>query len=234
MNARRAAAAFLLGCAATSHPGHVSAQDHLPLVEVPAAGVDSMTLALLISGDGNWAAADRKMSAALAARGIAVVGLEARTYLTHRHPDPDIAARDVEGVLRAYLDRWHRSDIVLVGYSRGADMIPFVANRLPGDLRERIHKIVLIGPVENASFQFHYIDLVKNVHRPTDLPLLPEVERLDWADVLCIYGEDEHDTLCRAAPPGLMETDEHAGGHRIHDPEELASTVVDWLTRRAR
>lgn len=223
----------LLGCAALGTPAQAHAQQHLPLKEVPATGPDSTVLAFMISGDGNWADADKKISAELASRGIAVVGLEARSYLKQRHPDADMATADAEEILRTYMAKWNRRDIVLIGYSRGADIIPFVANRLPEDLRSRIRDIVLIGPVPNANFEFHYIDLVKNVRRDDDVPLLPEVEKLDWARILCVYGEDEHDTLCRIAPEGLMDLDQHSGGHRIPDPAELAKTILDWLDRPA-
>ena len=226
--------AFGLTALVFAYPSRSSAQEALPLVEVPAAGPDSTVLALMISGDGNWASADKKIAAVLAADGIAVVGLKARDYLTHHHPTPDDAARDVEGVLRTYLARWHRDRILLVGYSRGADMMPFVANRLPADLRTRVRGMVLIGPVENASFEFHLIDLVKNEHRDSDVPLLPEVERLDGIPILCIYGEDEHDTFCRTAPQGLVALDQHDGGHQIHDPDNVARSILDWLDRADR
>ena len=95
-------------------PCPLSAQEKLPLVEVTATGPPQPTLAFMISGDGNWASADRGIATALAAHGVPVVGLEARSYLEHHERTPDGVARDVESVLRSYSAAWGRQGIVLV------------------------------------------------------------------------------------------------------------------------
>src|SRR5262249_1291780 len=56
----------------------------LPLVEVPAVGTPTGTLAVMISGDGGWASIDRDIGAELAARGVEVVGLNALRYFWTR------------------------------------------------------------------------------------------------------------------------------------------------------
>lgn len=218
----------LLAVAFLALPRPGGAQEKLPLVEVPSVGTPDAALGFMISGDGNWVAADRSIAATLAGHGIPVVGLKARDYLSRKRT-PEEVARDVEGVLRSYLQRWDRHEIVLIGYSRGAVMLPFVVNRLSPDLRERIRLVALLGPTDWASFEFHALDLVRDVHRASDLPLLPEVERLTWTNVLCIYGEDEKESLCRSAPEGLMKVVRRDGGHRIHDGRDVGSLVLEAL-----
>jgi len=213
--------AFTGGGAPLADPG-------LPLVEVPSSG-DGPLLAFLISGDGNWAGADKRMATELVARDISVVGLKARDYLKSRHATPEGTAADAEQVLRTYLDRWNRSQIVLVGYSRGADLMPFVANGLPEDLRERVRLVALLGPADHASFQFHTMDLLRDVHRDTDLPVLPEVEGLGWTKVLCVYGDDEKDSLCRLGLPDFVRVVERDGGHRIKHGGLVADAIVEAL-----
>ena len=203
-------------------------QEKLPLVEVPAAGPVGPMFAFMISGDGNWTAATGDIAGTLAEHGIPVVGLKARDYLARKRT-PDEVAGDVEGVLRSYLQRWGDCEIVLIGYSRGAVMMPFVANRLSPDLRDKIRMVALLGPTEYASFEFHMIDLVRDVRRTSDLPLLPEVERMVWTDVLCVYGDDEKDSLCESAPSGLMRVVRREGGHRIHDGASVGAIVLDAL-----
>jgi type IV secretory pathway VirJ component len=200
----------------------------LPLVEVPSTR-DGPLLAFLISGDGNWAGADKDMAAELAARGISVVGLKARDYLKSRHATPEGTTADAAQVLRTYLERWNRSGIVLVGYSRGADLMPFVARGLPEDLRDRVRLVALLGPADHASFQFHAIDLLKDVHRATDLPVLPEVEGLGWTKVLCVYGDDEKNSLCRLDLPDFVQVVARDGGHRIKDGGPVVDAIVEAL-----
>jgi type IV secretory pathway VirJ component len=41
-------------------------------------------------------------------------------------------------VIRQYLAAWNKSRVLLVGYSFGADTLPFIVNRLPADLRPAV------------------------------------------------------------------------------------------------
>lgn len=200
----------------------------LPLVEVPARQGGGHVLALLISGDGDWAAFARGTAQALAAEGIPVVGLRARAYMGSPRT-PESTARDMERVLRTYLARWDRDEIVLVGYSRGADWMLFVANRLPPDLRQRVRLVALRGPERMASFEFQLTDLVRSNRRPTDIPTLPELERMRGLRILCVYGRGERESLCPDAPAGMLRSVELDGGHRANDPGGFAALILEEL-----
>ena len=197
----------------------------LPLVEVPARGASAGTLAIFLSGDGGWAEIDKVMSDALAARGIAVVGVNARTYLTQR-TTPEQA--DVARIARAYQARWQAPRLVLVGYSRGATMVPFVATRLAPDVRARVALLAMVGLESSANFQFHWIDVVSTVKRDDDLPVLPELARLRGTRMLCIYGTKEDDSACRAADPALITRVQHTGDHHFDkDYAGLGATIAN-------
>jgi type IV secretory pathway VirJ component len=209
-------------------PAPLPSVTELPLVEVPAARPGGHTLAVVLTGDGDWAPFVRGLAQDLAERGIASVALKSRSFLSSpRTPDETAAA--VEAILRHYLPAWGRSEAVLVGYSRGADLAPFVANRLPADLRARVRLTALISPGESESFTFHAVDLIADVRRPGDLPILPEALRMRGSAVLCLYGRREKDSLCTAAPDGLMHVVARDGGHRDHDPVAAAALIAGDL-----
>jgi type IV secretory pathway VirJ component len=202
----------------------------LPLTEVPASGAGD-AFAVLITGDGGWAAADKGLSGALAARGVSVVGLNSPRYLA-RARTPDETARDLERILRHYVAVWGRSRVVVIGYSRGADLAPFMVSRLPDDLRRGIALVALLGPSEWAGFQFHKIDLVANIHRAGDLPVVPEVGRLRGTPVLCIYGSGDHDSVCPSLDTTLVRPIRRDGGHQVGGQEgpALADTILQALS----
>jgi type IV secretory pathway VirJ component len=56
-------------------------------------------------------------------------------------------------VIRQYLAAWNKSRVLLVGYSFGADTLPFIVNRLPADLRPAVATVSLLGISANASFE---------------------------------------------------------------------------------
>lgn len=200
-----------------------SVQD-LPLREVPAAQPGKV-MALVMSGDGNWAHFIAQLSDTLAARGVSVVGLESRAYLSHPRT-PEETAQDMTRVIRAYLRRWGADSVLVVGFSRGADFAPFVVNRLPPEVRDRVVAVGLFSPSKMASFEFHLIDLVHYKHRDTDLDAVPEVDSLSPTPVLCVYGIKDKSTLCPLLPTGLAHVVARDAGHRLHAPGELADTLL--------
>lgn len=48
---------------------------------------------------------------------------------------------------------WGRKWVLLIGYSLGADVMPFLAGRLPEDLRQQVAAVTLLGPGRTASFE---------------------------------------------------------------------------------
>lgn len=186
----------------------------LPLVEVPAKSVGRDVLVVLLTGDGGWAKFDRSVAAELSMRGLAVVGLNSRAYLS-KGRTPDETAHDVIRVMRYYMDVWRRDSLVLLGYSRGADLAPFVASRLPSDLRSRVKLVAMVGLGTRANFRFHWMDLLTNRPRPDDLPTAPELERLRGMNLVCIYGTEESGSGCQAADSTLVHQVVREGGHRV-------------------
>lgn len=212
-------------CDAGRHPTDAPVSD-LPLIEVPVAAPGHV-LAVLMTGDGGWAAGDRGLSGALAARGVPVVGLSSPRYLA-RARTPDESARDLARVLEYYLSAWRPDSAVVIGYSRGADIVPFMVSRLPPALRRRVALVVLLGPSRWAGFQFHPTDLVADVRRPGDLEVAPELARLRGIPVLCVYGQRDHDAICPALDPAVARSVARAGGHALGGREgpALADTIL--------
>ncbi|HEX3578896.1 MAG TPA: AcvB/VirJ family lysyl-phosphatidylglycerol hydrolase [Thermoanaerobaculia bacterium] len=174
----------------------------LPLVEVPATRGTSDTLVVFVSGDGGWAAIDREISKVLAGDGMPVAGLNALQYFWTKRT-PETASRDLDSIIARYLGAWHKSRVVLAGYSRGADVLPAMISRLPAETRARIRSIVLIGPSPKVEFEFHVSDWLRDAN--AGIAVKPEVEKLAGQHILCIYGESDRDSLCPAlkSQPGV-------------------------------
>jgi type IV secretory pathway VirJ component len=201
--------------------------DDLPVQEVHASG-SSDEFALLLTGDGGWAGLDQELATRLAANGVPTVGLNSLKYFW-RERTPDETARDVERVMRHYLAAWNKQRVLLVGYSFGADVLPFVVNRLPADLRARVASVSLLGIDANASFEVRIADWVggDNAGPPTR----PELARIAHVPILCIYGRGEQDSICPQLPPGLATLEQIGTGH--HFGGEYA-TLADRILAFAR
>jgi type IV secretory pathway VirJ component len=186
----------------------------LPVVEVPAQAnsAASDSFAIIMSGDGGWAGLDQDIAAALSAQGIPVVGLDSlRYYWTARTPEG--LAADTDRMIRYYLDHFGKKKALLVGYSQGADVLPFAVNRLPQATRNLVALAAILGMSEHALFEFHVSNWISDDN--SGPATLPEVNRIAGIPVLCIYGEDEHDSLCPKLDPNKFKVVKLKGGHHF-------------------
>jgi len=212
-----------------SQEPHADALSDLPLVEIPAKDGASDVLAIVVSGDGGWASIDREVGGALAEHGVAVVGLDSLQYFWSRRT-PEQSSADLARIATHYLDSWQKRRIALVGYSRGADVLPFMASRLPAELRAKVALVALLGPAQSVDFEFHLSDWLGGGDSPDALPTQPEVEKLRGMKVLCMYGKEESDSLCPRLPADLASRDERAGAHHFDgDYEALAQSILAAL-----
>lgn len=201
----------------------------LPLVILRPAQVRGDVFAIVLSGDGGWANLDKQVAEYLAANGIPVVGFNSLQYFWHRRT-PDEIARDLGAIVRYYAAAWHLPGVALVGYSRGADVLPLMVSRLSDPLKAALRLVALIGPELRASLEFHAQDWLGSPRQ--GYPLLPEMEKLRGLPLLCIHGQQERESLCPSLPSGLAETILLPGGHHFGgDYRGLGRLILAHLDR---
>jgi type IV secretory pathway VirJ component len=186
----------------------------LPLVEVPAAGGNTHLMGILITGDGGWGVTDRGIAKSLADKGIPVVGLNSLHYFW-KQKTPEQTAADLNRILQHYSALWKRNEVVVIGYSFGADILPFMLNRIPKESLQQIKVITLLGLSSTADFQFHWTDWIVSRKRSASQAVRPEVEKLRGKKILCFYGTEDGDALCEKLAPGLAKAIPIQGGHRF-------------------
>jgi type IV secretory pathway VirJ component len=202
----------------------------LPLIEEPVEGAGDL-FAVFLSGDGGWAGIDKNVAAALVARGIPVVGLDSLRYFWSARTPQGLAA-DLDRMLRYYEFHWKRPRALLIGYSQGADVLPFAINRLSPAAHRRVVLGALLGLDDRADFEFHVTSWV--VNGASGLPVRPEVARLSVAAV-CIYGDDDADSLCpHLQDLGRVRVMKLAGGHHFNGDYDAVAQVVLGAALRAR
>lgn len=196
----------------------------LPIIEERASGAGEV-FAVFLSGDGGWAGIDKHVAASLVARGISVAGVDSLRYFWTART-PQALAVDLDRILRYYTYHWRKKRALVIGFSQGADVLPFAINRLPAATRRRVVLAAMLGLDERADFEFHLANWVMNA--ATGLPVHPEVAKLAVPAALCIYGDDDADSWC----PHLKDVSrvkivKLAGGHHFNgDYDAVAQAVV--------
>jgi type IV secretory pathway VirJ component len=208
-----------------SQAAHEEDVSDLPLIELRAARPTDL-LAIVISGDGGWRDLDKTMAEAMQREGVSVIGIDALRYFWSEKT-PQQVAHDLGRVMQTYGARWHTSHVALIGYSFGADVMPFAYNRLPDALRAKVSYVSLMGFSPTADFQIRVTGWLGMPASDKALPVQGELAKLPPAMVQCIYGEKEEDTLCpKLTKTGIdvirLQGDHHFGG----DYDALAKRIL--------
>ena len=209
-------------------PAPPQSLEDIPIVEVDATGRGTSDLfAVLLSGDGGWAGLDKEVANALAQRNVPVAGIDSLRYFWKART-PDGLAEDIDRTLRYYAARWDKKRAILIGYSQGADVLPFAVNRLPPVTRDLVTLTALIGISKSASFEFHVTHWLGG--GDDGLPTKVETDKLSADDTVCMYGDDDADSLCptigaRHARVVPLKGGHHFGGDYAH--------VADLLVKQA-
>ena len=130
--------------------------------------------------------------------------------------------------------RWHASEVALIGYSFGADVMPFAYNRLPHRSRLRVALIALLGFSRTADFQITLTGWLGEPPQLDALPVLPEADKIPSRLMQCFYGQDEKDSACPDLARREVEVIRTTGGHHFDgNYETLARRNLTGLERRA-
>lgn len=188
----------------------------LPLIELQPTGTlqPHGRMAIILSGDGGWRRIDDKIADRFRESGIPVVGFLTPDYYRTRRTAEESAAA-LERVMRHYSAAWKCPRIMLVGYSRGADVLPFMVSRLPPDLRASVDVIALLGLEPLIELRYHPGWIPFYHPREKSYPVLPEVEKLRGERILCVQGNKEKASLCPALDPGLAKVLTVEGAHHF-------------------
>ena len=202
----------------------------LPLIELPAMR-PLASLAVILSGDGGWRDVGRAIGRTLSRGDIAVVGLDSLRYFW-REKTPEQVGRDLDRIVKHYQAAWRVRDVLLIGYSFGAGVLPAAYNRMDPATRSAVVQLSLLGLAQAAPFAFRvagWFGLTSSDARP----VAPEAARLDMAKVQCVYGEREDHSLCRSPVFEHAELIETKGGHRFDgDYPALARRIIEGYERR--
>ncbi|NYI20129.1 type IV secretory pathway VirJ component [Xanthomonas arboricola] len=204
---------------------------NLPLVELHAPGSDR--LVVMLSGDGGWRELDKGIAAQLQQQGVSVVGWNSLRYFWASRTPQQVGA-DLDRVIAAYRQRWHIQHVALVGYSFGADILPFAYPELSPQQRASVQFVSLLGLGHQADFKVRVGGWL-GWHNDAERDVEPAIQSLDVHRLQCIYGSEEKDTLCPELRARGVEVAVRPGGHHFdHDPVVLTTLLMQGWQHAAQ
>jgi type IV secretory pathway VirJ component len=215
--------------------------DHLadlPLVELPVEAADTAEagprlMAIVLSGDGGWRDLDKTIADRLQQQGVPVLGWDCLRYFW-RVKTPAQTAADLADVIEAYSAKWHADKVALVGYSFGADVLPFAYNLLPSSVKSRIVLVSLLAFETRADWEISVSGWLGAPPSDAAIPVEPAVSQMPGGLIQCIYGKEEEDTACPPLAKQGAEVVETNGGHHFdQNYDALADRILAAFRAKA-
>jgi type IV secretory pathway VirJ component len=192
--------------------------------------VDEKPIALLISGDGGWYSFEQSIADNLAGDGIPTIGLDSKKYFWKRRT-PEQTAEDIAISLKYYSKEWGKDRFILIGYSLGAEIVPFIINRLPQEMKAKIISSVLLSPDISTDFEIHISNMLGMGNRQNTYNVADEIIAMQPVPVLIIFGSGE-----KTEVPDLLKGKEviikkiPGDHHYKFDIPLIIKTIKDYQT----
>lgn len=186
-------------------------------------------LLFYISGDGGWNHFSTALVQSLNAQGFPVMGLDAKAYFWDRKT-PEQTAQDVTALLQQHSSEWSTNGLVFIGYSFGADVLPFIQTRLPKNVLQHLKITLLFSPSERTDFEVHLLDLFISSQA---FPVMPEINQLT-KPVTIFFGSDEKTDYVKAVTSKKVQVRTLTGGHHYNNDAALLTQQLVNAIERAK
>lgn len=182
-------------------------------VTVLSATPKHNAVAIILSGDGGWRDIDSTIGKTMQADGIPVIGIDSLRYFWSRRT-PQKTASDIAALIRKYRAKWSVDNVILVGYSFGADVLPAVYLDLPLVERSHIRLVSLLGLSHSADWQITVSGWLGS-HSNGATPTMPALDRMPAPVIQCVAGVDEANGVCAELARNGAEILITEGGHHF-------------------
>ncbi|MGH2648008.1 MAG: AcvB/VirJ family lysyl-phosphatidylglycerol hydrolase [Ginsengibacter sp.] len=200
----------------------------LPLNIVNAATIDTgKSLVMYITGDGGWNTFSKNLSQQFATKGYPVVSLNSKKYFWDKKT-PEQSAADVTKIITTYQKIWNRKKILLVGYSFGADVTPFLFSHLSKELSDEIEGICLLSPSKNTDFEIHLLDMIGGSSGDQSVP--DAINKISNKPITLLFGENENNfPLNKLTIKNYVSVKLTGGHHYDGDEETVCNTLLKYV-----
>lgn len=181
-----------------------------------------------ITGDGGFERFTKRFCSDLSKSGYTVTALNARAYFWEKKTKEQ-ATCDVSKAILEDMKKGNFKNFILLGYSFGADVLPFIANKFPEELSKKLTDVVLLSPSRYMDFQIHFTDMIfDNIRRSNDV--VQEINRIQAPNTVLIFGSKEKEFPVDKITLKNYKLQIIPGKHHYDgDAKALASAIISNL-----
>jgi len=168
----------------------LSAQEKKMPLSLYSSADTTKPLIFYISGDGGFNKFSTTFMEAINKQGYAVIGLSAKDYFWSRKK-PQEAANAIEAAINESNKQWKKKNIVLIGYSFGADVAPFMFTHFSSAMAARVNQLILLSPSPKTDFEIHVMQML-GWGKNTGESVPAEINKIS-KPISFIVGDDENE-----------------------------------------
>ena len=144
--------------------------------------------------------------------------------------EPKQAAADIAIAIRQYTKLYNRPSVVLVGLSFGGDVVPFIYEKLPADVKGKVKLMVLLSPAKTTDFEVHLSDMagLGNDNYPNDV--IGAVKKIADRPILCVYGDEEVSVFPADFHQHNVSFEKVSGTHHYTDDGGVTALILKHLS----
>ena len=227
--------ALLMGCMLGLLPVTVNAQtdiSKLPVtVKVPATVAAGRPIVFFITGDGGMKKFSADMVNTFAGKGYPVIGLNALKYFWSKKT-PQQTAADVAALLQYYSSQWNNHSFILIGYSMGADVLPFIYQHLPANFQSETQHLVFMSPSSSTDMVVHISDMLGKTSTTGSMNVPGAMNTITGKPLLLVFGQDEKDFDLKSLTISNYHHIILPGGHHYNeDAQGVVQKILSQLIR---
>jgi len=184
-------------------------------------------LIFYISGDGGFNKFSTSFMQSLNQLGYSVIGLNAKSYFWTKQTPQD-AAKAIEGAINDSNKQWKKKNVVLIGYSFGADVAPFMLTHFSPAMAAKVSHLILLSPSPKTDFEVHVLQMLglgKNAGESVPAEINKISKRVSF-----IVGDDEIEFPFSQVTIKNKRIIKMPGGHHYDgDVNALAKQIVSLI-----
>lgn len=177
---------------------------------------------ILFPGDGGWRDFSDTLASIISNKGINVIGFNTIPYFDSTR-SPEKIAKDVQRIMRNFSHALHKNHVIIGGYSFGAEILPFVYNKLDKEYKEMVRTVFMIGPSTGADFR---VSPIYYYNAADSKPVLPELLKSD-KEKFIIFCDNQKRSLCKVlGSKHNIETISLNAGHLFSGKYRVVSELI--------
>ena len=212
---------------------NTKAQEKINISDLPimtyVSADSSKPIIIYYTGDGGFNSFSTEFAKQFNSKGYSVISFNCLKGFW-RSKAPEESALEASNLISYYESEWKKKQIVFIGYSFGADVVPFIFTRLPKNQADDVKKIILLSPSNHTDFEVHLTEMMgKNRKGANNVPT--EINKINQKPILILSGEKEEGSLnfSDLKFTNYQKITIPGGHHYDRDPAEVVDSIIRYL-----